>query len=316
MLYIILTPLFFIVMWLYFKVADHYNIIDHPNERSSHSEITIRGGGVIFLFAALVALVLHPEFWMPVLGMFIIGIISFIDDRITLSGKIRIIFHLAAVTLLFLFLGVFQIQPWWISLLLYILVIGVINAYNFMDGINGITGTYSLVILGGLQYVNYRVSGFIDPDLIWLPILASLVFLFFNFRKKAKCFAGDVGSVTIAFWIAFLLLKLILMTQNYAYVLFLAVYGVDTVLTILHRLKLKQNIFDAHRLHFYQILANEQKWPQLLVSAVYAILQLCIIVVVIYLKWEFPAIFLITTIPLTLIYCLIKPQIMINKREM
>jgi UDP-N-acetylmuramyl pentapeptide phosphotransferase/UDP-N-acetylglucosamine-1-phosphate transferase len=261
MLYLILVPLFFIVMILYFRIADHYNIIDHPNDRSSHTEVTIRGGGVIFLFAALTGLVIHAEFWMPILGLFIIGIISFIDDRITLSGKIRILFHLGAVTLLFLFLGTFGAFSWWISAGLYIIVIGIINAYNFMDGINGITGLYSLVVLGGIQYVNYYVIKFIEPDMIWLPMLAAVVFLFFNFRKRAKCFAGDVGSVTIAFWIIFLLLKLIIISGNYLYILFLGVYGVDTVLTIIHRLGLKQNIFDAHRLHFYQILANEQKWP-------------------------------------------------------
>ncbi|MCX2453362.1 glycosyltransferase family 4 protein [Pedobacter sp. PLR] len=311
MLYIILVPLFFVGMLLYFKIADHYNIIDHPNERSSHSEVTIRGGGIIYLFAALIALIMHPEFWLPILGLFIIGIISFADDRITLSGKVRILFHLAAVTLLFLFLGVFQILPLWASIMLYILVIGVINAYNFMDGINGITGAYSIVVLGGLQFVNYEVVNFIQADLIWLPILASLVFLFFNFRKRAKCFAGDVGSVTVAFWIIFLVMKLVMLSENYAYVLFLAVYGVDTVLTIIHRLKLRQNIFDAHRLHFYQILANEQKWPHLVVSSVYALLQLGIIVAVIYSPWSFLSVFLVTTIPLVLIYCLVKPRIIV-----
>lgn len=311
MLYLVLLPLFFIGMLLYFKIADHYNIIDHPNERSSHSEVTIRGGGIIYLFAALVAIILHPEFWMPILGLFIIGIISFVDDRITLSGKIRILFHLAAVTCLFLFLDIFTILPYWATIMLYVLVIGIINAYNFMDGINGITGAYSIVVLAGLQYVNYEVVNFIQPDLIWLPILASLVFLFFNFRKRAKCFAGDVGSVTAAFWIIFLLLKLILLTQNYAYVLFLAVYGVDTVLTIIHRLKLKQNIFDAHRLHFYQILANEQKWPHLIVSSIYALLQLGIIVAVVYLPWSFVPVFLMITVPLVLIYCFIKPRIIV-----
>lgn len=315
MLYLLLFPVFVWIMLLYFKIADHFNIIDQPNERSSHKEITIRGGGIIFLFAALAGVIIHHEFWMVFLGVFVIGIISFIDDRITLSGRIRILFHLGAVTLLFMSLDVFQIFDWWISILLYVLVIGVINAYNFMDGINGITGAYSLVILSGLQYVNYQVFDFINPDLIWLPMLACLVFLFFNFRKRAKCFAGDVGSVTIAFWIIFLLMRLIFSTGQYSYVLFLAVYGVDTVLTIIHRLKLKQNIFDAHRLHFYQILANEQKWPQLLVSSVYALVQLGIIVAVTFLPLSFINMFLITTVPLVMIYCLIKPQIIVNKRS-
>lgn len=313
MIYLILTIVYFAVMLLYFRIADRYNIIDRPNERSSHTEVTIRGGGIIFLFAALTVLILHPEFWMPVLGLFIIGTISFIDDRITLSGKVRIIFHLAAVTLMFLFLGTFPAFPWWISIALYILVIGIINAYNFMDGINGITGLYSLVVLGGLQYVNYHITEFIEPDMIWFPILACIVFLFFNFRKRARCFAGDVGSVTIAFWIIFLLLKLMTVSENYAYILFLGVYGVDAVLTIIHRLGLKQNIFDAHRLHFYQILANEQKWSHLLVSTLYALVQLGIIVAVVFLPLNFVSVFFITICPLVAVYVLIKPRIMTQK---
>ena len=312
MLYLILVPLFFSLMLLYFKIAFRYNIIDHPNERSSHKEVTIRGGGVIFLFAAIIALILHPSYFLEISALFLIGIISFIDDRITLSSRVRIVFHLASVTLLFFALNIFQSFSWWIIVMLYILIIGIINAYNFMDGINGITGVYSLVVLGGLQYVNHYIFNFVQSDLIWLPILASLVFLFFNFRKKAKCFAGDVGSITIAFWIIFLLFRLILATGNYTYILFLAVYGVDSILTIVHRLKLRQNIFDAHRLHFYQILANDRKWPQLVVSSVYGILQLSIIAVVIFLPAGLPYIFLITTFPLIIIYILVKPFIMIK----
>lgn len=310
MLYLILGLFMFAVMLLYFKVADHYNIIDHPNERSSHKEITIRGGGVIYLFAALVTVLLHNEFWLPVLGMLIIGIVSFIDDRISLSNKIRLFFHLTAVTLLFIFLNVFQVFPVWMSIILYIFVIGIINAYNFMDGINGITGVYTLVVLGGLQYVNYSIAEFIEPDMIWLPILASLVFLFFNFRRKAKCFAGDVGSVTVAFWIVFLLLKLMIQTNNYAYILFLAVYGVDAVFTIIHRLILKENIFKAHRLHFYQILANDQNWEHIWVSSIYAIVQLIIVGIVILVPLDFWGLFLLTTVPLALVYIYLKPKMM------
>ncbi|WP_225874714.1 MraY family glycosyltransferase [Pedobacter hiemivivus] len=297
-------------MLLYFKIADYYDIIDHPNERSSHTEITIRGGGVIYVFAALAGVILHSEFWLPILGMLIIGTISFIDDRISLSNKIRLIFHLTAVTLLFIFLNVFHLFPIWMSIILYIFVIGIINAYNFMDGINGITGVYSLVVLGGLQYVNYNTREFIKPDMIWLPILASVVFLFFNFRKKAKCFAGDVGSVTIAFWIIFLLLKLMIQTSNYAYILFLAVYGVDAIFTIVHRLMLKENIFEAHRLHFYQILANDQNWEHIWVSSIYAIVQLAIVAIVILLPLNFWFLFVLTTVPLALIYIYLKPKMM------
>lgn len=307
--YILLTVLFFVLMLVYFRIADRFNIIDKPNERSSHTSLTIRGGGILFLIAIIVSGIMHPSYWLPVLGATIIGVISFLDDRITLSSKIRIVFHLAAVSILFYFLPIFGVLPFLGVLALYILVIGIINAYNFMDGINGITGLYSLVVLGGLQYVNLYQYSFVEVDLIWLPMLSCLVFLFFNFRKSAKCFAGDVGSVTIAFWILMLLLKLILQTGDWSYILFLAVYGVDSVLTIVHRLILRQNIFDAHRLHFYQILANERKVSHLLVSTIYTVVQVIIISFIISTDVGLIAAFLISTLPLVAIY-LSKPALM------
>lgn len=254
---------------------------------------------------------MHPSYWMPVLGTTIIGVISFLDDRINLSSRIRILFHLLAVSILFYFLPIYGFVPWWGVLTLYILVIGIINAYNFMDGINGITGLYSLVVLGGLQYVNLNQIPFINPDVIWLPMLSCLVFLFFNFRKQAKCFAGDVGSITVMF----LLLKLIVDTGNWAYMLFLAVYGVDSVLTILHRILLRQNIFDAHRLHFYQVMANEQGMSHRLVSLIYATIQVMIIAFVLFIESNFILLFLASTLPLVFTYVLLKSRLMEGKRK-
>lgn len=311
MLYLILLVVFFCVMVFYFRIADHYNIIDHPNERSSHDIVTIRGGGVIFIFAAICSIIMHPTYWLPVIGILIIGTISFLDDRFTLSSRFRLLFHLLAVTVMFFYLDIFYREPPYICIMLYIMVIGVINMYNFMDGINGITGLYSLVVLGGLQYVNLHQIGFVNPDMIWLPMLACVVFLYFNFRNKAKCFAGDVGSVTIAFWIILLLMHLILSTHNWVYILFLVVYGIDSVVTIANRLLLKQNIFKAHRLHFYQILVNDQKFSHLWVASGYALLQGIIILLITSgpilttLTW-----FMITTIPLVIIYISLKPKLM------
>ena len=312
--YIIISIILLVSILIYFKIAEHFNIVDRPNERSSHHEITIRGGGIIYLVAALLAAVYHPSFWLPVVAMFIIGIISFIDDRFTLSRKIRITFHLTAVTILFYFLGIFAQFPIWVIPMVYILVIGVINAYNFMDGINGITGLYSLTVLASLQYINYYLNAFTAPDLIWIPIIATLIFLFFNFRKRAKCFAGDVGSVTIAFWILMLLIQLMMSTGTLAYILFLAVYGVDAVLTIMHRLYLKQNILNAHRLHFYQILANEKGWSHLKIASIYAFLQVLINLVVINFPDQLNLLFLLTLLPLVLAYIIFKPGMMKSTR--
>jgi UDP-N-acetylmuramyl pentapeptide phosphotransferase/UDP-N-acetylglucosamine-1-phosphate transferase len=159
-------------------------------------------------------------------------------------------------------------------------------------------------------YVNEQVVTFADSDFIICPILASIVFLFFNFRKKAKCFAGDVGSVSIGFWIIALLLMLILKTQSLNYILFLAVYGVDTVLTIMHRLLLKQNIFEPHRLHFYQILANERKVPHLIVSTLYALIQMLVNCLILFASFNSVSIFMLVALPLVMIYVIGKPLLM------
>lgn len=311
MIYLILLAVFVVVFLIYLKVAERFSIIDKPNERSSHSQVTIRGGGIIYLVAALAVVVLHPEFWMPVLALYIIGTISFADDMLTLSNKVRIFFHLAAVSTLFYYLDFFHLLPWWGTVLLYVFVIGVINAYNFMDGINGITGTYTLVTLLVLQYVNYFNTPFIEPDLIWLPILASLTFLYFNFRKRAKCFAGDVGSITVALWIVFLLATLIMQTAHFAYILFLAVYGVDSVLTILHRLTLRQNIFEAHRMHLYQILANENKISHLTITMLYGLTQLLISGMVVFSSLSLMTLVFVSLVPLIGLYVTLKFRIFV-----
>jgi UDP-N-acetylmuramyl pentapeptide phosphotransferase/UDP-N-acetylglucosamine-1-phosphate transferase len=312
LMYIIITLILFASILVYFRVANRYGILDKPNERSSHVEVTIRGGGVIYLVSAFLALLLHPSFLLPCIALYVIGVISFLDDRITLSSRIRILFHVLAVSIVLFNLEIFSDMEWWSIVLLYIVVIGIINAYNFMDGINGITGSYTLIVLAGLQYVNKEVLHFVNDDFVWLPMLASLVFLFFNFRKKAKCFAGDVGSITMALWIVYLLLSLISRTGEYKYLLFLSVYGVDSVLTIVHRLKLKQNIFQPHRLHFYQILANETKVSHLLVSSIYALVQLLVIAVVVLSSSGFLYLFLVTTLPLIICYIVLKPLLMVK----
>lgn len=276
MIYIIVFALLVVAELLYFRVADKFNIIDKPNERSSHNYITIRGGGVIYWVAALLYLVFNfsTTGLLFFTGITLIAGVSFWDDVSGLGQKIRLLFHLLAMSCAFYLAGVFGGFPWWPIIIGYILFIGIVNAYNFMDGVNGITGLYSLAVLGSLQYVNLVYGNFVNPDMIWYPLIASVVFLFFNFRKRAKCFAGDVGAVSIAFWIVTLLLLLILKTKNIIWLGFLMVYGVDAVMTILHRIYLKENIMEAHRLHFYQILANEKKMPHRLVSTIYFTLQL------------------------------------------
>ncbi|RYY08337.1 MAG: glycosyltransferase family 4 protein [Sphingobacteriaceae bacterium] len=263
----------FLAELFYFKIAAYYNIIDKPNHRSSHTKLTIRGGGIIFPVALIVYAVFtklqYPYF---ISGLFFISFISFVDDIKELSSKIRISIHLMAVVLMFVQIGLFTFPVYWVILGL-IFVIGVINAINFMDGINGITGGYGLITLATLFYINLNVVTFTTKGLLLISILSVLVFNFFNFRIKAKCFAGDVGSVSLAFIIVFFLLQLIIKTENVNYVLLLLVYGMDTITTIVFRLIRKENIFEAHRSHFYQFLANERKLSHLTVSLIYIFFQ-------------------------------------------
>ena len=264
---------------LYFRVADHFNIIDKPNERSSHTRITLRGGGVVFYVGALVYFV-ASGFSFPwfMLGLTLIAGVSFVDDVRSMTQRVRLVVHFVAMLLMFYQWGMVSL-PWWYVVVALVVCTGIINAYNFMDGINGITGGYSLVVLGGLAYVNEWVVPFVDEKMIYTMMVAVLVFDGFNFRRKAKWFAGDVGAVSIAFVILFLLGRLILETGDWSYIIFLAVYGVDSVLTIVHRLMLHENIGLPHRKHMYQLMANELKFPHVVVSLLYMVVQAVIVAV-------------------------------------
>ena len=304
MYYLIILVLLFLAELFYFKIADKFNIIDKPHERSSHTRVTLRGGGIIFYFGAL-AYFLANGFEYPwfMLALTLVTFISFVDDIRSTSQKLRLLFHFSAMALMFYQWGLFALSWWWIIIAL-IVCTGIINAYNFMDGINGITGGYSLVILVVLAYINKDIVAFVDDNFIYTIVCSVLVFCFFNFRKKAKCFAGDVGSVSIAFIVLFLIGKLVIQTEDFTWIVLLTVYGVDSVLTIIHRLMLHENIGLPHRKHLYQIMANELKIPHVMVSSIYMIVQWVVIMGFIYCR-DYGYIYLIGCIPLlSLIYVL------------
>ncbi|HMP94485.1 MAG TPA: UDP-GlcNAc--UDP-phosphate GlcNAc-1-phosphate transferase, partial [Phnomibacter sp.] len=247
-LYVLVPVALLILELLYFKIADRLNIIDKPNQRSSHQQITLRGGGIIFPLSILLYFLIAPlSYPWFVLGLMIIAAISFADDIKPQSTLIRLILHIAAAGLL-----AHQAALWPLGLgmvaLALILVIGTINAFNFMDGINGITSGYAFTVMAGLYLCNIHLN-FIDPVYLYCLLMGNLVFAFFNFRKKARCFAGDVGSVSMAFCLLFPLVLLIKASGNFIFILFFALYGVDTVLTLIHRLIKRENIFEAHRQH-------------------------------------------------------------------
>ncbi len=328
MYYTLIVVLLFAAELLYFYVANRFNIIDKPNNRSSHSKVVLRGGGVIFSIGALVwavfamlgesgvpgleqfapgvQLVQGAQFapvalsdYLPFLvGLLLVAGVSFIDDVHPLPDSVRLVVHFVSMGLLFWSLGILHWNMWWVIIIALIVCVGITNVYNFMDGINGITGGYSLAVLVPLLLAQGEVYGHseeilqdqlhssatADSSLIITIIMATLVFCFFNFRpkNKAKCFAGDVGSISMAFIILFVLGKIIVSTQDITWLIFLVVYGIDACFTILHRIMLHENLGKAHRKHAYQLMANELGMSHITVSLLYMGLQLLISLVFIY----------------------------------
>lgn len=280
MIYIALIALLVGIELIYFKIADKYNIIDKPNSRSSHTSITLRGGGIIFPIAIGIAFGLGYASWALTLAVVLVGAVSFIDDIKPLSQLPRFASQVVAACLVFYNLDLFS-EAIWLLPILFILLIGWINAFNFMDGINGITVLYAITAIISFAYLPVNESSL---ALLITMGLSCVVFGIFNVRKKAKTFAGDVGSISMALFLGYFMIKTILDTGQVGYILFFSVYGIDAVVTIISRLIKKENIFEPHRSHLYQYLVNEMGYSHILVSFIYAGIQLCINAVVIYME--------------------------------
>jgi UDP-N-acetylmuramyl pentapeptide phosphotransferase/UDP-N-acetylglucosamine-1-phosphate transferase len=276
MTYIIIAIILFIILNGYFYLANKHNIIDNPTQRSSHSEETISGGGIIFYFGILIYFIL-AEFHFPYffIGLTLITSISFIDDLRTLSYYPRLVIQFVSTLIMFYDLNIlFTFNPIFIFILLF-LVVGTINLYNFMDGINGMLSGISLFSFISLFFINRYITHFIDETYLCITIIALLIFSFYNFKEKAKSFAGDVGSISIAFILIYAVAKLILTSRNPVYLFLFSITYIEAGLTVAQRLFIrKENIFKPHRIHLFQILCNEYEFKHLHVSLIYAALQL------------------------------------------
>ena len=296
--YIAIFVLLLMLELIYFKIADKCNIIDKPNERSSHSTIVLRGGGIIFMLGLWIWSAFYG-FGYPwfLAAVTLIAGVSFVDDIRSLPDSVRLVAQFVAMGLMFYQLGLFEmfqmsdgsllsgiVVPALIVLLAFVVCVGASNIINFMDGINGITGGYALASLIPLFILN-RELGFVEDSLVVTVVLADVVFCLFNFRPKgkAKCFAGDVGSIGIAFILLFLIGRLVMLTGDVTYLIFLLVYGVDGCLTICHRILLHENLGEAHRKHAFQLMANELKIGHVTVSLIYMALQMAVSLGFIYL---------------------------------
>ncbi|MGM8362782.1 UDP-GlcNAc--UDP-phosphate GlcNAc-1-phosphate transferase [Flavobacterium sp. ARAG 55.4] len=279
MQYLILFLLFLVLELLYFKIADQYNIIDKPNSRSSHTAITLRGGGIIFPVAVIIAFLMGYADWSVTLAVVLVAVVSFIDDIRPLSQLPRFLSHLIAAVLIFYELNLFS-DPLWLLPILLVLLIGWVNAFNFMDGINGITVLYAFSAIIGFSLLKFNQDYL--PLLITMG-LSCIVFGIFNIRKKAKTFAGDVGSISMALFLGYFMIKTIIESGQPAFILFFSIYGIDAGITIFTRIKKRENIFQPHRSHLYQYLANEMGLSHVLVSVIYAVLQTGLNIFLIYM---------------------------------
>ena len=311
-LYVIIFVVLLVSELVYFKIANKYNIIDKPNERSSHSSIVLRGGGIIFLiglwvwaistqvsddFSSVLEVSGIPYVWF-LLAVTLIAGISFIDDIYSLPDSVRLVGQFAAMILMFYQLDMLHMEIWWVVLLALIVCVGASNIINFMDGVNGITGAYAFASLIPLYLLNEQMN-FVDPTLIITLVLDDLyvnlpfpsvfalianALLPIAFVSLAGAvifwslapFAGDVGSIGVAYILLFFIGALIMKTADVTYLIFLLVYGVDGVLAICHRIMLHENLGQAHRKHAYQLIANELKIGHVTVSLLYMVMQLVV----------------------------------------
>ena len=217
--------------------------------------------------------------------------ISFVDDINSLPDSLRLVVQFTAMFLVFQEIGLLHWNMWWIVPIALIAAVGGTNIFNFMDGINGITAGYSLAMLIPLLAVNRSLDkfgmteAFVEESYLTVAIIGVLVFSLFNFRPrgKAKCFAGDVGSIGMALILVFCVGRLMMATGDITWIVLFLVYGVDGVLTICHRIMLHENLGQAHRKHAYQLMANELKMSHVVVSLIYMGLQLAISLGFIYL---------------------------------
>lgn len=294
--YSVIAVILLIAELAYFRIADKCNIIDKPNERSSHTTIVLRGGGIIFSLSMVVWAILMViqgnaiAHYLPFLcGLVLICGISFWDDVKSLPDSLRMAVQIISILLMFWSMGLYTAADSWLWTAVIVVValffcVGATNFINFMDGINGITAAYSFAMLLPILLMN-RGLGFIEESYLIVAILGVIVFSIFNFRPKgkAKCFAGDVGSIGIAFIILFALGRLMFATKDVTYIVFFLVYGIDGSLTILHRIMLHENLGQAHRKHAYQLMANELGMSHVTVSFLYMVMQLVISIGFIYL---------------------------------
>jgi UDP-N-acetylmuramyl pentapeptide phosphotransferase/UDP-N-acetylglucosamine-1-phosphate transferase len=243
---------------LLIPILAHREILDCPNERSSHQVPTPRGGGIAVIGATLLAWAVFARTEsMPsgvfgiVLGAVLLAAVSWFDDLRGLSPLVRLLAQAAAVAIgivvlpgprdLFYLAAIGFVWIWWI------------NLFNFMDGIDGLAGTEAAAIGAGLLLFAGVGAG-ADPALRTLAAAvtgAAIGFLVWNW-SPARIFLGDIGSVPLGYVLGFLLLDLAVRGRWTIAVILPLYFLADATITLVRRLLRGERVWQAHREHFYQ----------------------------------------------------------------
>ena len=274
-----LSIVFFILTLLFTGYMRHYalkkNIIDNPNERSSHSVPTPRGGGVAVVCSYLLALAvliysqqLTVHIGLTLIGAgFVIALIGFLDDHGHINSMLRLAIHFLVAIGAVISLGGFAevtifngVQLGFIANIVAVLfLVWLLNLYNFMDGINGIASVEAITTTASMAMLYYLLNTSLNSDLLWLLAACVFGFLLWNF-PKAKIFMGDACSGFLGLTLG--ILALIALKENLAlfcaWIICLGVFVVDATYTLIKRVLNGHKMYDAHRSHSYQILSR--KW--------------------------------------------------------
>ncbi|MDR0329846.1 MAG: UDP-phosphate alpha-N-acetylglucosaminyltransferase [Rickettsia sp.] len=274
--------------WLLISSLPSFGVVDIPDPRRVHSRITPRGGGLAIVIVVIIALIAYEYFSTKTLIhsikivplLLIISTISFLDDLISIPIFVRLIFHIICSTIA-IFLFLFPVVLFHHELPLYIdfvlSIIGLIiflNIYNFLDGIDGISGAESIHLSITILILCYLKSDIIINInfIIVLNIIilaCSIGFLIFNWHP-AKIFLGDVGSISLGFLLGLCLLLIsassvhLFVASSIASLYYLA----DGGLTILIRLVNKEKIWQPHLKHFFQKAVRNGKSHKEVVSRI------------------------------------------------
>ena len=275
MIYLYVILLLVAAEILYLLLAKKFDFFEVKNDEvGADTRRPLKEAGIVFWIAAVLFALFNPteSAWWFLAGITLIALLGLWDDMKNVPTWVRLFLHLVAASIAFHFTGVFAEITWWNLIVVYLGFIGVLYAFKFMDGIHGMTGLYALAVLLPILYINHYTESFEREDFMAYPILAASVFLIFNLGRKS--ITGDVGSLSVGFWIATALILLIMETRDWVWTGLVMVYGVDSLMTIGHHTYLRKPLLKREKLHFYQVMANELRLDDRLVSILYAAIQL------------------------------------------